>query len=101
MISGLYEDDVIAISLFGIIVNFLFSFLFGWYLTQNIGIEEMVTSKGDRKQSWFVGVSMLIPFAKMLVTLYRVLILQIYFLNHGRSYKEFWVYMTHEEGESR
>jgi len=99
MIAGLYEEDMIAISLFGIIVNFLFSFLFGWYLTQNIGMEEMMISKGGKRQSWFVGLSMLVPFAKMFITLYRVVILQLYFLNYGRSHKEFWVYLTHDESE--
>lgn len=96
MIAGMNEQDLIAYIVFGLILNFLFSLLFGVYLTKNIGIEEMMISKGDKRQSLLVSLSLLIPFAKMLITLYRVAILQFYFLNKGFSHKEFWVYMTHE-----
>lgn len=99
MIGGLYEQDMIAIVLFGIIVNFLFSFLFGLYLSRNIGMEEMAMSKGERKQSLLIGLSMLFPFAKMVLTLYRVAVLQLYFLNHGLTHKDFWIYITHDESE--
>jgi hypothetical protein len=30
----------------------------------------------------------------MLITLYRVAILQFYFLDQGKTHKEFWVYLT-------
>lgn len=99
MIGEVYEQDIVAFALFGIIVNFLFSFLFGWYLTRNIGLEEMVTSRGTKQQSWLAGVSLAIPFAKMVLTLYRAAILQLYFLNQGLSHKDFWIYMTSDESE--
>lgn len=97
MVYGLYEQEFIAYSLFGIILNFLFSMLFGYYLTKNIGIEEMMMSKGEKEQPWWMLFALIIPFAKMLITLYRVAILQIYFLNEGHTHKEFWVYMTNEQ----
>ena len=100
MIMGMYEQDFTAIVLFGIILNFLFSFLFGWYLSINIGIQEMMNSKGDKKQPSWMVFTLLIPYLKMLVTLYRVSILQLYFLNQGRSHKDFWVYLTNEAQES-
>ena len=97
MIAGMNEQDFIAYITFGLMLNFIFSILFGIYLTKNIGIEEMMSSKGERPQSLLVSISLFIPFAKMLVTLYRVTILQIYFLNRGYSHKEFWIYLTHPE----
>ena len=97
MIAGIHEQDFIAYLTFGLILNFLFSILFGIYLTKNIGMEEMISSKGDKQQSIFVSMSLFIPFAKMIITLYRVSILQLYFLNKGYTHKEFWVYMTHKQ----
>jgi len=97
MIAGMNEQDFIAYIIFGIILNFTFSLIFGIYLSKNIGIQEMITSKGDKEQSILVSMSLFIPFAKMLITLYRVSILQFYFLNKGFSHKEFWVYMTHNK----
>jgi len=94
MIAGFYEQDLVAISLFGIILNFLFSFLFGWYLSLNIGVEEMIHVKGDKKQPSWMALMLIIPFAKMFITLYRVTILQLYFLNQGRTHKDFWVYLV-------
>jgi len=94
MITGIHEQDFIAYMIFGLILNFLFSILFGVYLSKNIGMQEMIESKGDKEQSMLVGLSLFIPFAKMLITLYRVSILQIYFLNKGHTHKEFWIYMT-------
>jgi hypothetical protein len=41
--------------------------------------------------------SLFIPFAKMAVILYRVAILQIFFLNRGLTHKEFWVYLTQDD----
>jgi len=96
MILGMNEQDLIAYIIFGIILNFAFSILFGMYLSKNIGMQEMISSKGDKQQSFLVSVSLFIPFAKMLITLYRVAILQIYFLDKGHSHKEFWVYMTNK-----
>lgn len=97
MIAGMYEQDFIAYVVFGLILNFVFSILFGIYLTKNIGMEDMISSKGKKQQSLLVSLSLFIPFAKMIITLYRVTILQIYFLNRGLTHKEFWVYLTHDE----
>ncbi len=97
MIAGMNEQDFVAYMIFGLILNFLFSILFGIYLSKNIGMQEMMESKGDKQQSLLVSLSLFLPYAKMLITLYRVAILQIYFLNRGYSHKEFWVYMTHKE----
>jgi len=94
MIAGMNEQDLIAYLIFGLILNFIFSIFFGMYLSRNIGIQEMMHSKGDKEQSLLVSLSLFIPFAKMAVTLYRVTILQLFFLNKGYSHKEFWVYMT-------
>lgn len=94
MIAGMYEQDFIAYIIFGLILNFLFSIVFGIYLSKNIGMQEMIESKGNKEQSMIIGLSLFIPFAKMLITLYRVSILQIYFLNKGHTHKEFWIYMT-------
>lgn len=93
----MHEQDILAYVIFGLILNFLFSILFGLYLTKNIGMEEMIRSKGEKEQSLLVSLSLFIPFAKMLITLYRVAVLQLFFLNKGYTHKEFWIYMTHEE----
>lgn len=94
MIAGMYEQDFIAYMIFGLILNFVFSILFGIYLSKNIGMQEMIQSKGNKEQPLLVSMSILVPFAKMAITLYRVAILQLYFLNRGHTHKEFWVYMT-------
>jgi len=96
MIAGMFEQELMAYILFGIILNFIFSLLFGIYLSKNIGMQEMMQSKGEREQSVFIRLTILIPYAKMLLTLYRVAILQFYFLNQGKSHREFWVYLTSE-----
>ena len=93
----MFEQDFVAYMIFGLILNFIFSIMFGIYLSNNIGMQEMISSKGEKEQSLFVKLSLFIPFAKMLITLYRVTILQLFFLNKGFSHKEFWIYMTHEE----
>ena len=100
MIAGMYEQDFMAYMIFGLILNFAFSILFGVYLSKNIGMQEMMESKGDKQQSTLVSISLFIPYAKMLITLYRVTILQIYFLNKGYSHKEFWIYITHDKQEN-
>ena len=96
MIAGMFEQELMAYILFGIILNFIFSLLFGLYLSQNIGMQEMMQTKGEKEQSVFLRLTILIPFAKMLLTLYRVAVLQFYFLNQGKTHKEFWVYLTSE-----
>jgi hypothetical protein len=101
MIAGMYEQDFVAYFIFGLILNFVFSIAFGLYLSNNIGMQEMIHSKGDKEQSLLVQLSLFIPYAKMLITLYRVAILQLYFLNRGYTHKEFWVYMTHEHKNER
>ncbi|MBU1658881.1 hypothetical protein KKG72_07510 [bacterium] len=97
MIAGMHEQDLMAYIIFGIILNFLFSIVFGVYLSKNIGMQEMIETKGDKEQSLLVSLSLFIPYAKMMITLYRVAILQIYFLNKGYTHKEFWVYMTNSQ----
>lgn len=97
MIAGMYEQDFIAYALFGVILNFGFSIAFGIYLSKNIGMQEMIMSKGDKEQPFWMSLTLFIPYAKMLVTLYRVAILQIFFLNKGYSHKEFWIYLTHDQ----
>lgn len=97
MIIGMFEQDFVAYMIFGLILNFLFSILFGLHLSSNIGIQEMISSKGDKEQPLLVKISLFIPFAKMLITLYRVTVLQLFFLNKGHTYKEFWIYMTHNK----
>jgi len=97
MIAGMFQDELMAYILFGIILNFGFSLMFGIYLSKNIGIESMMEMKGEKVQSPLLRISILIPYAKMLITLYRVAVLQFYFLNQGRSHKEFWVYLTSEQ----
>ena len=92
----MFEQELAAYIIFGIILNFVFSLLFGMYLSKNIGIKEMMETKGEKEQSLLVRISLLIPYAKMMLTLYRVAILQFYFLNRGKSHKEFWVYLTNE-----
>lgn len=96
MIAGMFEQELMAYILFGIILNFIFSLLFGLYLSKNIGIQEMMETKGEKEQSALIRLTILIPYAKMLVTLYRVAVLQFYFLNQGKTHKEFWVYLTSE-----
>ncbi len=94
MIAGMYEQDFIAYLIFGLVLNFMFSIFFGLYLSKKIGMQEMIKSKGDKEQPLFVSLSIFIPYAKMAITLYRVAILQIFFLNKGYTHKEFWIYMT-------
>jgi hypothetical protein len=91
------SQDVFAYAVFGLILNFIFSIAFGLYLNKNIGTEEMILSKGDREQPWWLSLSLAVPYAKMLITLYRVAILQFYFLDRGHTHKEFWVYLTSDE----
>jgi len=99
MIAGMYEQDFIAYMIFGLILNFVFSIVFGVYLSNNIGMKEMMESKGDKEQPILISLSLFVPFAKMIVTLYRVTILQLFFLNKGHTHKEFWIYMTHDNKE--
>jgi len=97
MIAGMFEQDIVAYIIYGVFLNFLFSILFAMYLSKNIGVEEMAKNMGTKQQSLFVKLSLFIPYAKMVITLYRVAILQFYFLNRGYSHKEFWIYLTHED----
>ena len=45
MIAGMNEQDFMAYMIFGLILNFLFSILFGVYLSNNIGMKEMIESR--------------------------------------------------------
>ena len=100
MIAGMYEQDFVAYMIFGLILNFVLSMMFGFYLSKNIGMQEMMESKGDKEQSILVSLSLFIPYAKMFVTLYRIAILQLFFLNKGYTHKEFWIYMTSKQEKS-
>ncbi|HFB53365.1 MAG TPA: hypothetical protein ENJ67_01415 [Sulfurimonas autotrophica] len=100
MIAGMYEQDFFAYMIFGLILNFVISMMFGFYLSKNIGMQEMIESKGEKQQSLLVSLSLFIPYAKMFITLYRVAILQFFFLNKGYTHKEFWIYMTSEQEKS-
>ncbi len=91
------SQDTFAYAIFGLILNFVFSIAFGLYLSKNIGVEEMILSKGDREQPWWLSISLAIPYAKMAITLYRVAILQLYFLDQGKTHKEYWIYLTSQE----
>lgn len=93
----LTTQDIFAYAIFGLILNFVFSIAFGLYLSKNIGVEDMILTKGQKEQPWWMGLALLIPFAKMAITLYRVAILQIYFLDQGKSHKEFWIYLTSDD----
>jgi hypothetical protein len=94
MILGFYENDFFAYITLGIIMNFTLSLLFGMYMSNNIGMSEMLMSSGKYKQTFIVKISILVPFAKSLITLYRIAILQFYFLNQGKTHKDYWVYLT-------
>ena len=100
MIAGMYEQDFFAYMIFGLILNFVISMMFGFYLSKNIGMQEMIESKGEKQQSLLVSLSLFVPYAKMFITLYRVAILQFFFLNKGYTHKEFWIYMTSEQEKS-
>lgn len=91
------SQDIFAYAIFGLILNFVFSIAFGLYLSKNIGVEEMILSKGNREQPWWLPLSLAIPYAKMVITLYRVAILQLYFLDQGKTHKEYWIYLTSQE----
>ena len=88
------SPEFYSYTIFGVILNFVFSMALGVYLSNNIGVEEMVLSKGDQEQPWWMFLTLIIPFAKMVITLYRVAILQFYFLNEGKTHKDFWIYLT-------
>jgi hypothetical protein len=96
MIAGMFEEELAAYVLFGLILNFVFSMLFGLYLGKNIGIEEMMQSRGPKEQPWWMLLFLVVPYAKMLLTLYRVAVLQLFFLNRGYTHKEYWIYLTND-----
>jgi hypothetical protein len=90
----LYEQDIFTIILYGLIVNFLFSILFGVLINKNVGILEVMKIVRSKKQPWYVPILVIVPFAKAVVTLYRVYILQVYFLNRGKSYRDYLLYLV-------
>jgi hypothetical protein len=63
-------------------------------MSNNIGIDEMIKLSNDKKPPVWAGFIIFIPFAKMIMTLYRVTILQFWFLNRGKSHKDYWIYLT-------
>lgn len=92
----MYESEFTAYVVFGVILNFIFSFAFAIYLSKNIGTTEMILLKGDKKQPWWMPFLLVVPFAKMALTLYRVTVLQLFFLNRGYSHKDYWIYLTND-----
>jgi len=90
------EQDIFTIVLFGLMANFFFSIMFGMLINRNIGIMEVVKIVRGHKtpQPWYQVILIVIPFAKAIFTLYRVYILQVYFLNQGKSYRDFLLYMV-------
>ncbi len=96
MFESMTEQEILSLIGFGVIANFIFSFLFGLYMSKNIGLEEMMRSAGDHKQPAWMSFMLFVPFAKMAITLYRVAVLQFMFLNQGKSHKDYWIYLTHK-----
>jgi hypothetical protein len=92
----LFEADIFTIFLFGITANFLFSMLFAFFINTNIPFMELIElAKRERnsKKPIFSIIILFMPFVKATVILYRVYILQIYFLNRGKSYRDFAEYL--------
>lgn len=89
------DTELYTLIAFGIITNFIYSFLFGIYMSNNIGMDEMIRITGDKKQPMWMAYLVFIPFAKAFVTLYRTAVLQFLFLNRGLSHKDYWHYLTH------
>jgi ABC-type uncharacterized transport system permease subunit len=91
------EQDIFAVILFGLMTNFIFSMLFAMLLHKNINPQEMIAimdTKELKKTAWYKRVVIIIPFAKTVMVLYRVYILQVYFLNQGKSYKDYMKYLV-------
>jgi len=91
------EQDIFTVILFGLMTNFIFSMLFAMLLHKNINPREMITimdTKEIKKTTWYKKVVIIIPFAKTVMVLYRVYILQVYFLNQGKSYKDYMKYLV-------
>ncbi len=91
-----FEADMFTIFLFGIMANVLFSMSFAFLINSNIPFMELVEiarRERNTKRSAFNIFMIFVPFAKVILILYRVYILQVYFLNRGKSYKDFAVYL--------
>lgn len=101
MIFGLEEADFFTFLLFGLIANFLFSIMFGLLINSNVGVQDLMKLVQKYKQPWWMPFTIIVPFAKMVLTLYRVYILQVYFLNRGKSYYDFLVYTFEKESTKR
>lgn len=92
----LLEQDIFTLALFGLITNFFFSVMFGLLINRNVGIVEVMRIVKDKKQPWYHTFALVIPFAKAVMVLYRVYILQVYFLNRGKSYRDFLIYILQD-----
>jgi succinate dehydrogenase hydrophobic anchor subunit len=101
MIFGFSESDFFSLVLYGLLVNFIFSILFGLLLNNNIPIPKMIKLAQSYKQPWWMPLTLIIPFAKMVLILYRVYILQVYFINQGKSYDDFVVYMFKQGNQKK
>lgn len=96
MFEAMTDQEILSFVGFGIMSNFIFSFIFGIYMSKNIGVETMLETAGKNKQPAWMGLMLFVPFAKMAITLYRVAVLQFLFLNQGRSHYDYWLYLTHK-----
>jgi hypothetical protein len=97
MFDAMTDHEILSFVGYGIISNFIFSFIFGYYMSKNIGIETMLETANSHKQPIWMSMMLFIPFAKMAITLYRVVILQLFFLNQGKSHYDYWNYLTHSK----
>ena len=90
------DQDIFSIVLFGLMANFFFSIMFGVLINRNVGMMEVIKIvKGKhRSQPWYQILLIIIPFGKAIFTLYRVYILQVYFLNQGKTYKDYLLHMV-------
>ena len=88
------EQDIFSIVLFGLMTNFFFSIMFGILINRNVGIIEVLKIVKGKQKPWYQTLLIVIPFGKAILTLYRVYVLQVYFLNQGKTYKDYLVYMV-------
>ncbi len=95
MFEAMTDQEILSFIGFGIISNFIFSFVFGYYMSKNIGLERMLETAGEHKQPAWMSLMLFVPFAKMAITMYRVAVLQFFFLNQGKSHFDYWDYLTH------
>jgi hypothetical protein len=95
MLFGFNQADVFAIIVFGLFTNFAFTLYFSFLIEKNVSFHTIIAMLKERKQKpWYIVVLIIIPFGKALLTLWRVYVLQIYFLNRGKTYTDFFKYIN-------